>query len=377
MLEKTNNKEAGIYERRKLLHEALRCRYRPSGTGGTKVRRPRFLRVPSVRVPRAELLPDQRRHSPVRVVVGEPVVVQPDLATVAAEVDVRHALPRAPAGDVDLVAGSPDVGHVLTVHGFDPLGVEHGSGEDARVRRLLGVADVAGLLVAVAAEVDDLPAQPRLVLDPLEQAKPLGTGLVVAVPAPLRVLLARRDLPQLVERPLDVLATLLLVVEVGDEGDDDQLVLGPLRDAALRLEEAGVDEAPASLEVQLAHARDLRLRLHEETVDEGEGGLRLQRVDDDLGESGVLPDLLRHLCREAGLRELAHEIRNLAETEREQVRHVATPILSIAVGTSQPRTFADVSFPLIENGMLRPISWPHYDVFNFFDLKRTPKDITF
>ena len=155
--------------RRELLCEALRCRYRPEGTGGTKVRRPRFLRVPSVQGPRAELLPDERRHSPARVVVVVPVAVQLDLAIAAVEADVRHALPRVIAGDVGLVAGSPRVRHVLAVHGLDPLGVEHGGGEDAGVGRLLGIADVHRLLVTVATEIDHFPAEAGLVLDALEK----------------------------------------------------------------------------------------------------------------------------------------------------------------------------------------------------------------
>lgn len=137
------------------------------------------------------------------------------------------------------------------------------------------------------------------------------------------------DLPRLVERALDAHRPVLRVVEVRHERHDDELVLRPLGDRLLGLHEPCVRDTPAALLPKLVDAHDLRLRLHEEAVDEREGGLRLQRFDDDLGETRVLPDLLRHLRREAGFRELAHQIRNLAETEREQVRHVATPILSM------------------------------------------------
>ncbi len=321
-------------------------------------------------MPRAELLPDERRHGPARDAVVAPAEAQPDLASIAAEVHVRHAPPRSPDGDVDLVAGSPDVGHVLAVHRLDPLGVEGGGSEDARVRRLLRVTNVHRLLVALAAEVDHFPAQAGLVLDPLEEPQALRTGLVVAVPAPLRVLHRGRDVPQLAERALDALRPLLHVVEVGHERHDDELALGPLRDGLLRLGEPRVRDAPAALLPQLVDARDLRLGLDEEAVDEHEGGLLLERVDDDLGEGRVLPDLLRHLRREAGFRQLAHEIRDLPETEREQVRHVATPILSMRRRyVSAPQHCGDVSFPLIENGGLRPISWPQHAVFKLISFQ--------
>lgn len=241
--------------------------------------------------------------------------------------------PRPHAGNLYLVAREPRVGHLVTVHALDPLGVEGGGGEDARVRGLLRVANVHQLLVPLATEVDHFPAQAGLVLDPLEEPQALRASLVVAVPAPFRVLRRGRDVPQLVERALDAahdrLVLALLVSEVRNEDDGDEFLLGPVGDAALGLAEDRVADAPAELLVPLAHEHELLLGLGEETMDEGESGLLLECADDDFSEGRVLPDLLRHLRRETRLCQFAHEIRDLAETEREQVRHVATPILSM------------------------------------------------
>ncbi len=238
--------------------------------------------------------------------------------------------------------------------------MKRGSGQDSRVRRGLRIADIHRLLVAVATEVDHLPAKADLVLDAVQKPQAIRAGLVVAVPAPVGVLLGLRAHPQLVERALetghDCLVLVRLVDEIGNEHNRDELLLGPRRNGLLRLGERLIRDAPTELAVPLAHANDLLLRTSEETVDEGEGRLLLEGVDNDLGKNRILPDLFRHLRREAGVRQLAHQIRNLSETERKQVRHVTTPILSTRRRyDSNPQTFTDMSFPLIKNGMLRPI----------------------
>ena len=302
-------------------------------------------------MPRAELLPEERRHRPARVAVVAPAVAELDLAIAAIEEEVRHARPRLPVGNLHLVARDPDVGHLVAVHALDPVGVERGGGEDPRVGRGLRGADVHRLLVAVATEVDDFPAQADLVLDALVEPEPVRAGLVVVVQAPVSVLLGLRAHPQLVERALeagrDRVVLVRLVGEVGDEDDRDELLLGPRRDGLLRLGERLVGDAPAELLVPLTHALDLLRGRGEEAVDEGEARVAHQRVDDDLGETRVLPDLLRHLRREASFRELAHQIRNLAETEREQVRHVATLSFLCAVGTSQLRKIRRRELPFV------------------------------
>ncbi len=139
------------------------------GTRWNQGKRPRLYPVPSVRVPKAKLLRDERRHSPERVAAVRPIVAQHDRAVTTIEEKAGHGPPRilgvecvVPPRElerlaVDLVPRNPHVRRVLTIHAPHSLGVQHGSGEDARVRRLFGTTDVDLLLALIAAEVDNLP----------------------------------------------------------------------------------------------------------------------------------------------------------------------------------------------------------------------------
>ena len=296
-------------------------------------------------MPRAELLPEERRHRPARVAEDAPAVVEPDPAIVAIEAEERHVRPRLPAGNLHLVARDPDVGHLVAIHALDPVGVERGGGEDSRVGRGLRVADIHRLLVAVATEVDDFPAQADLVLDALVDPQAIGTGLVVAVPAPVGVLLGLRAHPQLVERALetgrDRLVLVRLVGEVGDEDDRDELLLGPGRNGLLRLGERLVGDATAELLVPLAHAGDLLLGAREEAVDEGEARVAHQGFVHDLGELVVVAGihLTDDLRAEPRATETPLELRDFSVRVAGKVGHGGLPPLG-AVRLVRSRGFA-------------------------------------
>ncbi len=194
--------------------------------------------------------------------------------------------------------------------------MEHGGGEDAGVRRLLRVADVHGLQVALTAHVDHFPTEAGLVLDAREEPQLVRSGLVVAVPAPVGVLLLGRPIPQLVEGALDALASLLLVVEVGDEGDDDELLLGPLRDGLLRLDERLVGDAPAALLIPRGDAGDLLLGRGEEAVDEAEGGKLVEFGDPLLRQLVVASELGDPLGRETEPTQTTDELDDLRTAEQ-------------------------------------------------------------
>ncbi len=317
------------------------------------------------RAPRADLLPDERRHRPPRIAVVAPAAVQPDLAVVAKEVQARHVRPRIAAGNRDLVARDPRVGHLVAVHALDPLEVERGGGEDAGVGRGLRGADVAGLLVALRAQVDDLPAEADLVLDALVEAETLGAGLVVAVPAPVRLLLRLRPRPQLVERALEAARDRLLVLvrlvgEVGDEHDGDELLLGPGRDGLLRRGEGLVGDAPAELLVPLAHAGDLLLGRGEEAVHEREARVAHERLVHELRQLVVVAGvhLADDLRREARTSEAALELRDLSVRVGRKAGHDGLPPLGAVRLVRVARIRGLKTCPWFENGMLRPTFWP-------------------
>lgn len=280
-----------------------------------------------------------------RVVVVAPAVVELDPAIVAIEAEVRHARPRLPVGNLHLVAREEDVGHLVAVHALDPLGVERGGGEDSRVGRGLRVADIHRLLVAVATEIDDFPAQTDLVLDALVEPQAIRAGLVIAVPAPVGVLLGLRTHPQLVERALeagrDRLVLVRLVGEVGDEHDRDELLLGPGRNGLLRCGERLVGDAPAELLVPLAHAGDLLLRAGEQAVDEGEARVAHQGLVHDLRQLVVVAGVhfADDLRAEPRASEATLELRDLSVRCGRKAGHGGLPPLG-AVRLVRSRGFA-------------------------------------
>lgn len=95
------------------------------------------------------LLHNERGNRPDVVVAVAPAEVQLDLLIVAVEPDVRHVPPRTAVGNVHLVARSKDERDVYPVHLSHPVGVKSCGGQDAGVRRVLGVPDVLGPVVPV------------------------------------------------------------------------------------------------------------------------------------------------------------------------------------------------------------------------------------
>ncbi len=242
--------------------------------------------------------------------------------------------------------------------------MERGGGEDAGVRRGLRGADVAGLLVALRAQADDLPAEADLMLDALVETETLRTGLVVAVPAPAPVLLGFRSRPQLVERALeaarDRLVLVRLVGEVGDEHDRDELLLGPDRDGLLRRGEGLVGDAPAELLVPGADLLDLLLGRGEEAVDEREARVAHQRLVHELRQLVVVAGvhLADDLRREARASEAALELRDLSVRVGRKAGHDGLPPLGAVRLVRVARIRGLKTCLWFENGMLRPIFWP-------------------
>ena len=297
-------------------------------------------------VPRAELLPEERRLRPLRVAVTGPVgVAELDPALATMEDDVRHVRPQLLAGNLHLVARDPDVRHLVAIHALDPLRMERGGGEDSRVRRGLRGAHVLRLLVALASEVDHLPAEANLVLDAREESQAIRADLVVAVPTPVSVLLGLRTHPQFVKRALEAGRDRLIIVrlfgEIGNEHDRDEPILGPGRNRLLRLGERLVADTPTEPLVPFAHARDLLLGRGEEAVDEREARVAHQRLVHDLGELVVVAGV--HLAddfrREACASEASLELRDLSIRRGRKAGHGGLPPLS-AVQLVRSRGFA-------------------------------------
>ncbi len=261
-------------------HEASRCRYRPEGTGGTKVRRPRFLRAPSVRVPRAELLPEGR-NGEVAVGVVVRVRVELHLPSAAAEVDVGHVLPSALVLSHALQAGEPEAEALLVVRGLDPGRVLRAHEEQGAAGGLR-VADVDGLLADVRVELDADPAE-RVRLELGSVALHVALAVVGeetellrirehAVPAPLVVLPVDSPRPGELERVLERVERRvehddrlgIVLVEIGSllGADPRKLAEVDALRRATRLEghehvdgrvEHAVDEAEGRELVELAH----------------------------------------------------------------------------------------------------------------------------
>lgn len=111
-------------------------------------------------------------------------------------------------------------------------------------------------------------------LDAGEQTQALGAGMVVAVPAPVALLLPSGHRPERLERALHA-AHLALVRQVRDERDRGQPIHRPVRDVrtdpGFCLREIFRREPPAELFVPLPNLRHLVTQAGEEAVDEVHG----------------------------------------------------------------------------------------------------------
>ena len=299
-------------------HEALRCRYRPSGTGGTNPAsmRGRFLRVPSVQVPRAELLPEGRNGEVAAGVVAR-ARVEPHLPKATAEAHAGNVPPPLPDGSRALQAREPEAEALLVVRRLDPGRVLR-THEEQGAAGGLRVADVDGLLADVRVELDAYPSHCvrlelgsvalRVVLAVVGEETELLLIREHAVPAPLVVLSVDGPLPRQLGRVLER-------VERRVE-DDDRL-------GVVRIELGGGFGAdPRELAEVDALRRTARLegREHvdggvEHTVDEAEGRELVELAHPLLRHLVVAGELGDPLGRETEPTQATDELDDLRTTE--------------------------------------------------------------